>query len=51
MLKRFSVLALCALILPVAACSATRIDTDHMSSADLMGSPQYMGIYPVVPRT
>ena len=39
-----------AALLVLAGCSATSIDTDHMTSADLVGSPQYMGIRPNVPK-
>jgi len=50
MFKSFAAAAACASIVVLAGCSVTKIDTDHMSSADLIKSPQYMGIRPTVPK-
>ena len=39
-----------AALIVLAGCSATSIDTKHMSAADLTTSPQYMAIRPNVPK-
>ena len=39
-----------AALVVLAGCSATKIDTDHMSAADLVTGPQYMSIRPNVPK-